>query len=110
MLVLSLALGACGDSSAGNTATAAGGQARGPFASLTSDQRTCLRKEGVSLPTFRQRQGPPPGANGQPPPGGQPPAGMQRRFTPNSAQAKKMRAAFKKCGITIPSPPQAAQN
>ena len=116
VLGLALTLAACGSSDSGSNTTAAGAQTLGPFGALTSAQRACLKKEGVTLPTFQRQgqppngqQGPPPG-NGQqvPPPGNGrvPPAGAQRRFAPNSAQAKKMRAAFAKCGITLQAPGQ----
>jgi hypothetical protein len=115
---VSLLLAACGgDSNSGNASAANNGpQGRGAFAALTTKQRECLKAEGVTLPTFSNRQGPPPNgaappANGQGPPtatNGQPPAGA-RRFNGNSAQAKKMQAAFKKCGITLPTPGQGFQ-
>jgi len=107
LAVAGLGLSACGGSDSGGTATAANRpQGRGPFAALTSDQRACLKKAGVNLPNFQRRQGPPPNGQQGVPPSGAPPAGAQRRFNPNSAQAKRMRAAFQKCGIQIPQPSQ----
>jgi hypothetical protein len=117
-LVMTLGVVACGSSSgASSTGTAAARpQGGGGFASrLTSAQQSCIKKQGVTLPTGRPGGGrpgggPPPGStNGQPPTGtnGAPPNGGQGGFR-NSPQAQKMRAAFKACGIQMPTRPGAA--
>jgi hypothetical protein len=109
LVVAVLALAACGsssNSSGGSTSAAAAGagapRAGGPFASLTSTQRSCLNKQGLSFGGRRPPNGQAPGG---PPPGGaggQPPAGGGFR---NSARFKKMQTAFKKCGVKLPSRP-----
>lgn len=120
---LSLALSACGSSgSSGASAAANNGQRPGGFgfAALTAKQRACLKEQGVTLPTRGNGQGGPPNGgapptNGQqaPPTNGQPPAGGQpngqRRSNRNSAQAKKLQAAFQKCGISFGRPGQQGQ-
>jgi hypothetical protein len=91
-IVAAVALAGCGGSSSSASATANGGPR--PFAALTSAQRACLKKQGVTPPTGRGRQP----SGGQPPtgtaPSGPPPGGAQRFL--------KMRAAMQACGITIP--------
>jgi hypothetical protein len=105
-----LALSACGGG--GSPATAAtstsagasqaGRPGGGLFASLTSSQRSCLARQGVTLPNRpngRRPNGPPPGG-GYGAPGGNP----QGRFR-NSSRFQKLRTAMQKCGITLPSRP-----
>ena len=62
----------------------------GAFASITAAQRTCLKKQGVALPTAGGAR-PTPGAS-------RPAGGFGGGF--NSA---KNQAAFKKCGVTLPT-------
>ncbi len=100
-----LGLAACGGSSkpAAAGAAAARGGFRGPFASLTATQRSCLAKAGINFGA-RPR-------NGQPPIGGQPPSGARRPRTGqppaggfrNGTRFKKLQAAFKKCGVKFPA-------
>ena len=117
VLALGLLLGACGSSGGSSSATASANQQqrpRGGFFNLTAAQRSCLQKQGVTLPNRPQGQGPPPSGqpgappNGQQgaPPNGQPPTG--RRFNRDPAQFKKLRTAAAKCGITLRGPGQGA--
>jgi hypothetical protein len=91
--------GGGGNSSTASAGAAQGQQGRGPFAQLTASQRTCLQKAGLSAP---QR---PPGG------GSQPPANSGGRSSGSSADRQgrfaKLQAAFKKCGIQLPSRPGA---
>ncbi|HVP02674.1 MAG TPA: hypothetical protein VMT10_08900 [Solirubrobacteraceae bacterium] len=122
---LVLGLTACGGSSGQNATASAdpgiaqGGGARqgGPAMFANAKVRACLRKQGVAFPgrpsggqggqppsgqTGTAPQGTPPGA----PQGGQPPSGIGSGGTPaNSAQFKKLQAALKACGVTMPSGP-----
>jgi hypothetical protein len=118
VVFVSLGVAACGSGSgASSTTGAARPQGGGGFAArLTSAQQSCIKKQGVTLPSGRPggRPGggspsgdtnaqPPTGTNGTPPNGGRP-GGFNR----NSAQAKKMRAAFQACGIQMPQRPGSA--
>jgi hypothetical protein len=105
-LIVSLGLTACGgDSSSSSTAAQAqqqghpGRNARGAFLQDPKVQ-ACLKKQGVTIPTFRRPQ------NGQQPPNGQPPNGQppsgQRRDR-NNGDFEKLRAALQKCGVTFPN-------
>jgi hypothetical protein len=105
-LILALGLTACGgDSSSSSTAAQAQQQGQqGPNGRRGFLQepkvRTCLQKQGVTIPTFRRPQnGQPP--NGQPP-NGQPPNGQRRNR--NNGDFEKLRAALQKCGVTFPNP------
>ncbi|HEY7619672.1 MAG TPA: hypothetical protein VH834_07865 [Solirubrobacteraceae bacterium] len=63
--------------------------------------QACLKKQGITIPTFRRPQ------NGQPPNGQSPNRQGQRpngqRPNGNSAQFQKLRAALQKCGVTFPN-------
>jgi hypothetical protein len=101
-VVIAFSLAACGgDKSAGSASTSTQQQANGQRGFLADPKvQACLKKQGVTLPSRRRGNGPPPnGGNGQPPTGtnGQPPA---RR---NFAQAGKLRKALEKCGVQLPS-------
>jgi hypothetical protein len=111
LAIAAIGLTACGGGGSGGTTTGASAPGVRPggglFASLTASQRSCVAKQGVTLPNGRRpgSGGPPPGAgNGGPPPngGGTPPAGARNR---DPARFQKMQAAFKKCGVTLPSRP-----
>jgi hypothetical protein len=107
-----LVLASCGGSSPSATTAAAARPAEGPggFA-LTSQQRACLKREGVTLPTRPsgnrrppaggappQGYGPPPDGAGPPQDGsGAPPA----RGGDDSSHFGRLRAAMQKCGITF---------
>jgi hypothetical protein len=104
-----LGLAACGGGSSSTTSstTTTGAQAgRGGFLSAARDPKVtaCLKKQGVTLPSGRSRQG----NGGRPPtrttPNGTPPAGGGRRFG-NSAQFQKLRTALQKCGVKLPAGP-----
>jgi hypothetical protein len=96
VVVTAAVLAGCGGGSTNSTAAAGAPQAqqgqqqgRGPFAQLTASQRTCLQKAGL----------------GGRRPGGQPPSSTDR-----ASRFQKLQAAFKKCGIQMPSrPPGGAQ-
>jgi hypothetical protein len=79
----------------GSAQTQQGQQGGGRFAQLTTSQRACLQKAGLGGPR-------PGGGSGQPPGGGQPPSSADRQ-----ARFQKLAAAFKKCGIQLPSRPGA---
>lgn len=101
-------LTACGGGGGSSTSpAAAGGPGQGRRALQISPQViACLKKQGVTVPFGRQRQGgPPPGSGTRtaPPPDQRP----RRNF--NSAQAKKLRAAAQKCGLNLPRPPTTQQ-
>jgi hypothetical protein len=112
-LVMTLGVVACGSSSnasSGTTAARPQGGGGGFASRLTSAQQSCIKKQGVTLPTGRPGGRPQGGTNGQPPTGtngAQPNGGPQGGFR-NSPQAKKMRAAFKACGIQMPTRPGSA--
>lgn len=95
-----------------------GGRPPGPGA-MAQDPKlaSCLRKQGVRLPSRNRPpgqgqgtapQGPPDGQapGGRPPAGGAPPNGGRPR---DSGQFKKMQRALKKCGVQMPAPPQGGQ-
>jgi hypothetical protein len=121
-LSLTVGLAACGSSSSGSSSTSTSQQAggrRGVFSD--AKVQACLKKQGVQVPDFRRGNGqapngqPPSGSNGQPPSGtnGRPPSGQRPPAGGfgNSAQAKKIRQALQKCGVTLPDrgqngPPQ----
>jgi hypothetical protein len=110
-LILALGLTACGGgSSSSSTAAQAqqqgqpGRNGRGAFLQDPKVQ-ACLKKQGVTIPTFRRPQnGQAP--NGQPrngqPPSGQAPNGQRRNR--NNGDFEKLRAALQKCGVTFPNP------
>jgi hypothetical protein len=120
---------ACGSSSKSSTGSS-GASAAGHFAGfkLTTTQRACLKKKGVTLPTGGFRGGPGAGGNvkGGTPPNGTPPNGTFRKhgklpkgkfpkngtFSGNgnrpagfAAQNSKRLAAFKACGVSFPPRP-----
>jgi hypothetical protein len=102
LVFVSLGIAACGSSS-GGASTAGAARPQGGFgAQLTAAQQACIKKQGVTLPSGRRGGRPPTGTNGAPPTG-RPPGGGNA----NSAQAKKMRAAFQACGIQRPARPGA---
>jgi hypothetical protein len=114
---------ACGSSS---KSASSGAGPSGHFVGfkLTSDQRACLKKQGVTLPTGGFRGGRPgagpnggaptgAGANGSGPNGKFTKRGRRKGKFPGSAngtppagfakQMRKRQAAFKTCGISFPS-------
>ncbi len=111
ILLAAVGLAACGGSSKGSsTATSASatttrGERDGQFAARSAALRTCLQKEGITLPKRPAGQGVP-GASGQ---GGTPGqgsaprgpfglgAGAARRL-PKGVTREKFEAALKKCG------------
>jgi hypothetical protein len=116
--VIAVGLSACGGDSSSGSASTTGQQAnagRGAF----SDPKvvSCLKKQGVEVPSFRRPDGQPPNgqqpgdgsgqppADGAQPPNGQPPNGGSR----NSAEAQKLRKALQKCGVTLPDRGQNGQ-
>lgn len=72
----------------------AGGPGDGVFDSLTSAQRKCLTKAGVTLPTLGATRVPPTAS----PNASRPAGGFAGGF-----DSAKSQAAFKKCGITLPT-------
>jgi hypothetical protein len=109
VLLVSLGVVACGSSSGASSSAGAARPQGGFGARLTAAQRSCMKTQGVALPAGRRGGRPPGGANGAPPAGanGAPPAGRFPGANRNSAQAKKLRAAFKACGIQAPARPGA---
>jgi hypothetical protein len=103
---LSLVLAACGSGGSGTStsASSAGGQQQGGpgrggglfAAAQTPAVKSCLKKQGVTLPSGRR-----PGAGG-PPPSGQRPSGSNLR---NGGGFAKIRAALSKCGVKLPNRP-----
>jgi hypothetical protein len=106
---------ACGSSSKSSSGSSAANPAA-HFAGfkLTTTQRACLKKKGVTIPTGSFRAGAGGGTKGGPPNGKLP----QRKFrkgtfpkngTPPAggfaAQNSKRLAAFKACGVSFPSRP-----
>lgn len=102
----SLGIAACGGSSSkdaaasstgttSTTSTSSGPAAAGParFAAL----RTCLQKEGITLPQSAAGQRPPAGGTGAPRGGFLGGGGFERRL-PKGVSAGKLQAALKKCG------------
>jgi hypothetical protein len=109
-VVIAFSLAACGsDKSAGSASTSTQQQANGQRGFLADPKvQACLKKQGVTLPSRRRGNGPPPnGGNGQPPTGtnGQPPTGTngQPPARRNFAQAGKLRKALEKCGVQLPN-------
>jgi hypothetical protein len=109
-VVIAFAVAACGsDQSSGSASTGAQQQASGRRGFFQDPKvQACLKKQGVTLPSGRRRNGPPPnGSNGQPPTGtnGQPPTASngQPRARRNFAQAGKLRKALEKCGVQLPN-------
>ena len=95
-----LALAACGSSASGSSSAtttssaASANKGRGPGASQFAALRSCLQKQGITLPappsgTTRQPGGPGAGAFGGRPGGLQPPKGVSQA---------QFQAALKKCG------------
>ncbi len=78
-----------GQAPAGTTGTMPPQGAGGPFASLTSDDVKCLKKQGVTVPSGPPDQGQDQSANKPP-------------------SVKAMKKAAKACGIDLPSPPSQA--
>jgi hypothetical protein len=113
------AVTACGSSSksgSGSNATPPAGRGTPVGFKLTSTQRSCLKKQGVTLPTGGSRPGASP--NGSSPrrkfPKGKgkfPGAGNGTPAAGFAKQSGKRLAAFKACGVSFPSrqsPPTAA--
>jgi hypothetical protein len=105
VVFVSLGVAACGSSSSSGAASTTGAarpQGGGFAARLTAAQQSCIKKQGVTLPAGRRGNGrPPTGTNGAPP------AGRPQGGNANSAQVKKLRAAFSACGIQRPARPGA---
>lgn len=115
------AVTACGSSAksgSGSTGTVPSGRGTPVGLKLTSSERSCLKKQGVTIPTGGGFRGAGPGSGkfpkgkfkqGTVPGGGNgtPPAGF-------AGQIAKRRSAFKACGVTLPAgggqgaPPSAA--
>jgi hypothetical protein len=96
IVAAALGLGACGGGSSSSSNAGQPQQQAGRGAFLRDPKvLACLKKQGVTLPTFRRPQ------NGQAP-NGQPPANRPRRNR-DSAQFQKLRAALQKCGVTLPN-------
>jgi hypothetical protein len=101
ILLLGLLLAACGGGGSGSTSSASSTKtstnARGQFAARAATLRTCLKKEGITLPERKpgtsgtQRPGGPFGAGGAGGRGG----GFQ---LPKGVTREKLQAALKKCG------------
>jgi hypothetical protein len=90
-IVATLGLPACGGGSPSSSNASQPQQQAGRGAFLRDPKvLACLKKEGVTLPTFRRPQN------------GQPPANRPRRSR-DSAQFQKLRAALQKCGVTLPN-------
>lgn len=102
ILLLALLLAACGGGGSGSTSSASstktstnGANGRGQFAARGAALRTCLKKEGITLPerkpgkTGSQRPGGPFGGGGAQGGGFQLPKGVTRA---------QLQAALKKCG------------
>jgi hypothetical protein len=102
ILLLALLLAACGGGGSGSTSSASsvktnatGANGRGQFAARAAALRTCLKKEGITLPERKpgkagsQRSGGPFGGGGAGGGGFQLPKGVSR---------EKLQAALKKCG------------
>ncbi len=122
VVVLSIAcmglVAACGSSSKSGSGSGAANPA-GHFTSfkLTTTQRACLKQKGVTTPTGNFRRG---GASaGGTPPNGTFPKGTRKGTFPKgtfpkhgtppaggfAAQNAKRLAAFKACGVSLPSRP-----
>ncbi|HEX4720041.1 MAG TPA: hypothetical protein VH300_16060 [Thermoleophilaceae bacterium] len=104
VVLTAAALAGCGggasSNSTGTSAAAQGRAAGGLFAQLTTSQRECLQKAGLTQPPAGGR--PRSGTRG----GGRPPSpGGGQQF---QARRQKMQAAFQKCGIKLPSRPPTA--
>jgi hypothetical protein len=104
ILLLALLLAACGGGGSGSTSSASsaktnatGANGGGQFAARAAALRTCLKKEGITLPERKpgkassQRPGGPFGGGGAAGGGLQLPKGVSR---------EKLQAALKKCGGT----------
>jgi hypothetical protein len=90
-----LAVAGCGGGNSDSSGSTVSAQQRpgGPGRFLSDPKvRSCLEKQGVTLPN-RQRP------NGTPPPNGQRP----NRDRGDSAQFQKLREALEKCGVTFPN-------
>jgi hypothetical protein len=103
IVLLSLLLAACGggsgstSSSSASASTKTGTNARGQFAARGAALRTCLKKEGITLPERK------PGKTGGKPPAGPFGAGgsggQRGGFQlPKGVTREKLQAALKKCG------------
>jgi len=112
-----LGVGACGSSDSASTTNASAaqggsGQRNGPGAVLRDPKvQACLKKQGVTIPSFRR----PPGSGQRPPGGGgsgggqQPPAGGNGQGPPGGGDGgrfaqrfEQLRAALAKCGVQLP--------
>ncbi len=119
-----LGVGACGSSDSTSTTNAsasqgAGGQRNGPGAVLRDPKvQACLKKQGVTIPSFRRPPGSgqrPPGGSGQGGgqsggSGGQRPPGGGANGGRFAQRFQQLRAALQKCGVQLPQgggrPPQ----
>lgn len=87
-------LTACGSSSNSSSGSGSGSGSGGPGGfKLSSSQKSCLKKHGVTLPSGGFKR--PTGANGSTRPKGQ--------FPRSGAQFKVRQAAFKACGVSFPA-------
>ena len=102
--VCMFAVAACGSSSTASTTSAGAAGARAAGFKITTSERSCLKKHGVTLPTggFAGHQGHFP-KGGKPPKGAKFPGhgagGAHGGFAPNSARSK----ALKACGVSFGS-------
>jgi hypothetical protein len=102
MLLAGLLLAACGggssskssSSSSTSTSAKAGAGARGQFGARGAALRTCLQKNGITLPERKAGQRGTPGAGGPFGAGG---AGAAAKL-PNGVTRAQLQAALKKCG------------
>lgn len=102
ILILAIALGACGGSSSAGSATKnsasttkQGSSPSGGFASL----RSCLQKEGIDLPSASPSGAGQPGGEGPSSGSGGPPSGGAGGFKlPAGVSRTKFQEAIKKCG------------
>jgi hypothetical protein len=103
-LLLSLTVAACGgsassSSSTGTSASASASKAGAPNSQRFTALRSCLAKQGITLPTPRGGRRPP-SQGGPAVPGGRPfgGAGGPQRQLPNGVSRSQYQAALKKCG------------
>ncbi|MEI9907195.1 MAG: hypothetical protein WDO06_04120 [Actinomycetota bacterium] len=80
---------------------AAGARGSSRFGTITTAQRACLKKEGITLPTPRANA---PRPTSSPRPTARPTGGAGFGGGGTFTNSPKTVAAFKKCGITLPTP------
>jgi hypothetical protein len=121
-----LALSACGGSGgdaqdgSNDTGSSNGQRGSSPFAALQDKEvQACLKKQGVTVPTGPPGGGQMPYGGGRPPENGQPPENFQPpedgqqppqdgQRPPGGGISDELRAAAKKCGVTLPEQGQGA--